>query len=479
MGATANSTLKWNEFLDADNEFSIPLETPLTTDPEPRETTSALIGIIPSLIIICCIGTVLALTYIHWAKLEVARDLFLATTWSAIFLWGGGTFLVINVAALAWRLVLFLNYKNIPACEDAELPTCTVIVPAYNESEQVLTTLQSIANSNYPKKKLQIIAVDDGSQDDTWQWIVKASKQLKGRITALKQPRNKGKREALYAGFRKSRGDVLVTIDSDSTIEPDTLRSLVSPFVVDSRVGAVAGNVRVLNQDKGVIPKMLDIVFVFSFDFIRTSQSMVNTVMCTPGALSAYRSNIVRNVLQEWLHQTFIGRPAKIGEDRAMTNLILREGYSVLFQQNAKVYTNVPTHYSNLCKMFLRWARSNVRETLVMSRFAFRRFRKGSMLGARINLLLSWLSLVKSQFFVFFTWALIVWQPLTMCLNVLLGIVISASLLAGLYMVRYRNQNALLAYAYHLFWFTSLFWITPYATLTAHRSEWLTRNIST
>ena len=113
---------------------------------------------------------------------------------------------------------------------------------------------------------------------------------------------------------------------------------------------------------------------MFSFDFMRASQSMVKTVMCTPGALSAYRKSIVMGVLDEWVDQTFLGRPANIGEDRALTNLILRKGYDVVFQQSARVYTEVPVGYANLCKMYLRWARSNVRENPCHDRIYFYHF---------------------------------------------------------------------------------------------------------
>jgi hyaluronan synthase len=182
-------------------------------------------------------------------------------------------------------------------------------------------------------------------------------------------------------------------------------------------------------------------------------------------------------VLREWLNQTFCGRPANIGEDRAMTNLILREGFHVLFQENAKVYTDVPTHYTKLCKMLLRWARSNVRETIAMSRFAFRPFRRDSMIGARINLLLSWLSLTVSQLLLGATWGAIILHPAVFSVKVLCGIAISASLSAGLYAWRYRNMDCFWAYTYSFFWFTGLFWITPYALFTAHRSSWLTRQL--
>src|SRR5262249_7140076 len=153
---------------------------------------------------------------------------------------------------------------------------------------------------------------------------------------------------ALHEGFVRSRGQVLVTVDSDSEVHADTLRNLVTPLVVDESVGAVAGNVRVLNREGGPIARMMDVVFTYAFDFIRAAQSEVRTVMCTPGALSAYRRGLVLRVLPRWMAQTFLGLPANIGEDRALTNFILREGYHVTFQGNAVVDTEVPTSLAPL-----------------------------------------------------------------------------------------------------------------------------------
>jgi hyaluronan synthase len=384
-------------------------------------------------------------------------------------------FAAINLTAFVWHLILFFRYRPAAACSNKKLPRCTVVVPAFNEGRQVLDTLRSLAASNYPANKLDIIAVDDGSADDTWYWICAAEKELRGRMTSIQLPKNRGKRRALEAGFSRATGDVLVTVDSDSIVEADTLRLLVSPIVRDSRVGAVAGNVRVLNRHEGIIPRMLDVLFVFSFDFIRAGQSELDTVMCTPGALSAYRRDIVARVLPEWIDQTFFGRPANIGEDRAMTNLILREGYHVTFQQNATVWTNVPTHYKNLCKMFLRWARSNIRETLAMCRFAFRRFRCSSMLGARINLLLQLLSMTKSQVLLVVTYFVLATHPSVLGLHTLTSIIVASMPTALLYFWRCKSSEGLWAFAYGIFWFFGLFWITPYALATPHRSGWLTR----
>ena len=428
------------------------------------------------LLILASITIVIAATITNLREAEEVRVNLLQTTGGRLLLWLGRIFLGINCLALIWRIVLFYKYRPAPVCSDELLPRCTVIVPAYNEGPQVFLGLKSLIESDFPQEKLQIIAVDDGSVDDTWYWIGEAEKQFQGRLTTLRFLLNQGKRHALYAGFRRSSGEILITVDSDSIVTPQTLRSLVSPFIYDKKIGAVAGNVRILNRSKGIIPRMLEVVFLFSFDFIRASQSMVNTVMCTPGALSAYRRETVMKILPEWVNQTFCGRPANIGEDRALTNLILREGCHVHFQQDAFVYTEVPTQYQNLCKMFLRWARSNIRETLVMSSFAFRKFREGPMLGARINLLLSWLRLTNFQLLLLGTALCFFMEPVISAVQILAGVVIASSVPAGLYCWRQRSSEGLWAYAYGIFWLVALSWITPYALLTPHKSGWLTRH---
>ncbi len=395
--------------------------------------------------------------------------------WGNFLLITGKVFMGVNILVLGWRFWLVIVYRPTPDCKNGCLPRCSVIIPAYNEGKQVYETIRSVVASDYPPQKLQIIAVDDGSVDDTWSWIEYAKHKLKANIITIRLPHNQGKRKALEAGFNVSSGKALVTVDSDSIVEPLTIRRLISPMVHDSNVGAVAGNVRVLNRNEGIIPRMMDVTFMYSFDFIRASQSKVNTVMCTPGALSAYRRDVVMQVLSEWINQTFLGRAATIGEDRAMTNLILREGYSVRFQQNAMVYTNVPVRFENLCKMLLRWGRSNVRETIAMTRFAFRSFREGSMLGARINLLLGWASITQAQIFLLVTFVLVVMHPMVFGLNLLLGVLLWSTLPAAIYALRMRNTEALWAYAYGVFWLICLSWITPYSIFTAHHSGWLTR----
>jgi hyaluronan synthase len=385
---------------------------------------------------------------------------------------------IVGGSTVIWRCILAMWYKPYKTCTDAELPKCTVIIPAYNEGSHVLRSIRSIARCDYPIDKLQIIAINDGSKDDTWKWIQKAAREFPNRVITIDMPQNGGKKKALHEGFQISTGDIIVTVDSDSLIEPQSLRNLVSPFYHDRNIGAVAGSVRVLNQEKGWIPKMLDVTFVYSFDFIRASQGMLGSVMCTPGALSAYRKAPLMKFADEWLDQTFMGDPATIGEDRALTNLVLREGHDVVFQSNAVVYTNVPENYKGLCKMFLRWERSNVRETLVMSEFIFKNFRRTSPNGVRINFVLSVLNMVFTPVMLVGIFIYMIRWPNLFVNQTILATLLAATMPAVFYSIRFHSNKSLWAYVYNVFWLFGLFWIMPYSIITAKNGKWLTRELT-
>jgi hyaluronan synthase len=397
--------------------------------------------------------------------------------------WGYWTYIIslslltIKLSFLGWLFHLHKKYKVIKSVSDHNLPTCTVIVPAYNEGEMVYKTLVSLAKSNYPKKKLQIISIDDGSKDDTWKWMLKAKNELGGRLIIYQQPKNMGKREALHRAFLEGTGDVFVTVDSDSIVKKNTLRNIVSPFVVNKSCGAVAGNVMVLNKEEGLIPKMLNVSFAFSFEFIRSAQSVLGSVLCTPGALAAYRKTAVLNCLNDWVNQEFLGNKATIGEDRAMTNMILKQGYEVVFQKNAKVYTNLPTGYNNLRKMFTRWERSNVRENIMLTKFAFSDFRKGNKVGTRLLLFNQWLKVILAFPALALLITLLIIQPLLVLSSLFVGLFIFSSIPAIFFVLNREKKEAIWAYSYAIFYTFTLFWITPFAIATAGRTGWLTRNL--
>jgi len=408
-------------------------------------------------------------------QFQEIRAIMLNSTLGTVFFYFTIFVVIFKILFLIYLFTQYYKYKPIESVNNNQLPTLTVIVPAYNEGRFVFDTLNSIAQSNYPKDRIQLIAIDDGSKDDTWQWMIKAKEKLGDFVSIYQQPENQGKRYALYRGFNLATGEFFVTIDSDSIIDKDTLRNLVTPFVVDKNCGAVAGNVKIHNNKRAIIPKMLNVSFAFSFGFIRAAQSQMKTVLCTPGALSAYRKVAVMNCLENWINQSFLGVKTDIGEDRAMTNMIMSQGYNILFQSNALVYTNIPETFKTLRRMFTRWERSNVRENIMMSKFAFSKFRSKNTFKPRVLLFNQWLTIISAYPSLFVMLLIIVSYPRLFLSSTIISVAIFSIIPAVYYGLKYSKRNSFWIFTYNIFYSFTLFWITPYAILTASRRGWLTR----
>ncbi|MBR2439503.1 MAG: glycosyltransferase family 2 protein [Lentisphaeria bacterium] len=379
-----------------------------------------------------------------------------------------------NILYTLWQAYLTLRYKNYEPEPDEKLPACVVIVPAFNEGKQVYPSLMSILKSDYPAEKFEVVTVNDGSTDDTLEWMNKAAADSNGKIQVINLPENKGKRNAIYQGVLYSDAEIFVTVDSDSELLPETLRNLVSPFVTDQKIGGVAGNIRVLNLNDGLIPHMLDVSFVFGFEFTRSAQSRIRTVFCTPGALSAYRRDFLLPLLPGWVDEKFLGKPANIGEDRGISNLILKNGYDVVYQRNSVAFTKVPVTYTELCRMFIRWARSNFRENFSMMTFAFKKF-TWNWIGLQINLIMQFVWMFTPMIFIVTAAYCIVQDALAFFYSVITVIMLWSTIPAFFYACRYSKNESLWSYVYGLFNFFALFWIAPYALITIQQSGWLTR----
>jgi hyaluronan synthase len=392
--------------------------------------------------------------------------------------WGGFwvrptiIWITMGLVLMLMRTLLWLRYRPFASVTAADAPFLTVIIPAYNEGAMVETSIASVAGADYPRDRLEIIAVDDGSRDDTWHHIQRAALKFPGLVTPIRLLENRGKRGALVEGFHRARGEIVVTIDSDSVIERDTLLAIAGPFR-DARVGAVAGKVAVHNRRANLIPRMLHVRFILSFDFLRSAQSVYRTVYCCPGALAGYRTSLVRQVLPEWQRQTFLGVPCTYGEDRGLTNCILDAGYDTVYQRSAVVHTVVPETYAKLCKMFLRWDRSYIREEFRFARIVWKR-----PLGSRV-LALYETTITNLRFPIGYAaialWAVNAVHDPASLVRMLLAIMVVSTLYVLYYLRSERSWDFVFGILYSYFSFFALTWIFPYAALTLRARGWLTR----
>ena len=379
---------------------------------------------------------------------------------------------LMGMLLLVIRTTLWVWYRPFPAAEYANAPRLTVIIPAYNEGAMVRRAINSCMEADYPRDRLEVIVVDDGSVDDTWMHIKLAERQYPDLVRAIRFPSNRGKRAALATGFRKASGEILVTVDSDSIVEQEALLAIAGPFS-DPRVGAVGGKVSVLNRFEGLLPRMLHVRFILSFDFLRSAQSVYGTVYCCPGALSAYRASIIKRVLPKWEHQTFLGSVCSIGEDRALTNDTLALGYKTVYQRTAIVHTIAPETYSKLCKMYLRWDRSYIREELRLMGIVW----KFPLYAKLITLLEKTLTNLRYPVG-YTTLGLVIYfsfhDPLAI-MRLLLSIGIASTFYMLYYLKSERSWEFVYGIVYSYFAFFTLFWIFPYAFFTVRNRFWLTR----
>ncbi|MFF8533649.1 bifunctional polysaccharide deacetylase/glycosyltransferase family 2 protein [Streptomyces sp. NPDC015532] len=215
----------------------------------------------------------------------------------------------------------------------------TVIVPAYNEKECIANTLRSLARSTHP---IEIIVVDDGSEDDT-SGIAESLGMPNVRV--IRQA-NAGKPAALNNGVRNARHDVVVMMDGDTVFEPDAVHQLVQPFA-DPEIGAVAGNAKVGNRDT-VIGAWQHIEYVMGFNLDRRMYDLLRCMPTIPGAIGAFRREAVLEV----------GGMSEdtLAEDTDITIAMHRAGWRVVYQEHAKAWTEAPGSLKQLWSQRYRWS---------------------------------------------------------------------------------------------------------------------------
>jgi hyaluronan synthase len=381
------------------------------------------------------------------------------------------------VLALMLQTILWLRYKPQALEEegqDVEWPFVSVVMSALNEEELIGKSIDSIFSSNYPQEKLELICVNDGSTDMTYYYMMRAKQKYGDRIRVVNFRRNLGKRKALYVGLKKSKGDIIVTFDGDSKIGRNAIRNLLIPLLKDPETGAVSGRVAVLNETENFLTRMLSVRYSISFDFGRAYQSTYGTVVCCPGALTAYRKSLLKGFVHEFLNQKFLNAPCTHGEDRALTTLILRSGHLVKYQSNAVVYTTAPAKFGKMNLMYLRWTRSYVRESVFLARFIFSRYRKKH----RILPVIDFIFLNFLHPFHLFSLGIVVYSfavnPLFMVRH--LAFLVISSFILSLYYLRTNKSMAFLyGIPYGLITAFFLWWIVPFSVLTMKNQSWLTR----
>lgn len=242
-----------------------------------------------------------------------------------------------------------------------------IVIPCYQE-EPILfkKCIESALSVDYTGQ-FHVFAIDDGSKDKSAFELVNKTKSEK--LTLISLEKNVGKRKAQKCAFDiiDNKYDVIVTLDSDTILDKNSINNLVKRFC-DKNIGAVTGYASVINRDYNLLTKLIYSRYWIAFNIERSAQSLFGSVMCCTGVISAYKNEIIQNVKEIYVSQTFLGKECTYGDDRHLTNLVLMNGYQTVYESQAIGWTDVPKNIKQYLKQQLRWNRSFYREMIITAK---------------------------------------------------------------------------------------------------------------
>lgn len=269
---------------------------------------------------------------------SVLRVLFFATLFMAV----GFGLLNAILAIVRYRRLRRRDWGD--ASTLPKIPV-TVLLAAFNEETVIERTIRTVLRSEYPVT--EVLVVDDGSSDSTAD-IVRSLAKDDPRVRLLQQ-KNTGKAAALNNGNAELRGDVVVTIDADTVVVPQTVGNLVRRFIQDpdGKLGAVAGVVRVGNRSTNVLTRWQALEYVSQIGVDRAAQSMLNAIAIVPGACAAWRRTALLDA------DGF--KTDNLAEDADLALHLHELGWRVEQDDEAYAFTEAPETLDDLLKQRIRW----------------------------------------------------------------------------------------------------------------------------
>jgi len=242
--------------------------------------------------------------------------------------------------------IIVSNNKDKNKIKRKELPLVTIAIPAYNEERGIWNTLKSLTGMDYPKEKLEIIVVNDGSKDKTREKVEEFIKKNKSFNIILINQENKGKGAALNNALKIAKGEYFSVFDADSIAGKDVLKSMIEYFDSE-KVGAVITAIKVY-EPKTSIEKIQRLEYIFA-SFVRKLMGNVGTLHTTHGVLSLFNKDIIKklNGFDE----------KNMTEDFEIAMKLRHNHYEIKMCEEGFCYTQVPSNFHSLWTQRVRWFR--------------------------------------------------------------------------------------------------------------------------
>ena len=256
-----------------------------------------------------------------------------------------------------WLLKVLLSRRYKPFTGEFH-GTTSVVIPVVDEP---LDLFRDVLTRIVEQRPDEVIVVINGAVNPALQEVCDEFAPL---VRWVHTP-IPGKRNAVKIGTELSHGEITVLVDSDTVWTEGTLPELVKPFA-DASVGGATTRQRILEPERSWITRWADWLENTRALYSMPAQSALGQVGCLPGRTIAFRRHILVQVMDDFMHQRFMGVFLEVSDDRTLTNLTLKAGYRCVYQYTSLVYTDAPLQVKKLAKQQLRWARGSQYNTLRM-----------------------------------------------------------------------------------------------------------------
>ncbi|MFI5185784.1 MAG: glycosyltransferase [Chitinophagales bacterium] len=275
-----------------------------------------------------------ASTIFYWSE-----KLLVGAFWVAIIL---GLVRILFMGTLAiMQFYRAKKEKKLLAAVNGPEEKVSIIIPAFNEEVNAVKTVENLLQQNY--ENLDIIFVDDGSKDHTYEKVCNAFLNNE-KVKVLKKV-NGGKASALNFGIANCDGNYVVCIDADTQLLPDAITKLMKYFNQPD-VGAIAGNVKVGNE-KTILTIWQSIEYITAQNFDRRAFDLINCITVVPGAIGAFKREAIVKAGGFTIDT--------LAEDCDLTIRILRNGYIIRNCTEAIAITEAPETLNQFMKQRFRW----------------------------------------------------------------------------------------------------------------------------
>ena len=271
---------------------------------------------------------------------------------------------------IAYQFVLtvygFINYvrsmkeRNDVDGRTFDFPTCAILIPAHNEEKVIGATISSMMAMNYPKDKLRIIVINDGSTDSTKE-IIEGYAKRDTRVELFDIPKGeggKGKSRALNLGVKRATSDMIAVYDADNTPDQNSLRYLVAQLLLHKELGAVIGKFRTVNKNHNLLTKFINVETLSFQSMLQAGRWQMHSIATLPGTNFVMWTSLIRQ-LNGWDEEA-------LTEDSELSIRIYEAGYKIKYIPYAITYEQEPQEWKVWIKQRMRWVRGN---NYVVSKF--------------------------------------------------------------------------------------------------------------